>query len=212
MKISSSAAYLLTPNSAATFSDGVSYTEPTDNLFNKVYSCGGNLWYIRKNTDKSNKLANDASSATLSEDAKYVYYINKGELKVLKVSHGDSASDKAKVLAEDISNYVVTSDRKKVYYVSDGSLYAVNGKTGKGKKTVANDGVSSDLAINAKDVVYYYMEGDVYASKNGGKGKKVVSDASYLENSENGIVYVYTDDTIYATKGAKKPSKIFTAD
>ena len=212
VKISSSQAQPILPNSCENFSDGITYTVPTDNLFNKVYSCDGNIWYIRKNTDKSVKLANDASSVTLSEDAKYVYYVNKGELKVLKVSHGDNASDKAKVLAEDISNYVVTSDCKKVYYVSDGSLYAVNGKTGKGKKTVANEDVAASLAINAKDVVYYYMDGDVYASKNGSKGKKVVSDAVYFETTANGIVYVSTEDTLFATKGAKKPAKIYTKD
>lgn len=213
VKIASSSASLLLPDSSEFFSNNSGYrTAPTDNLFNKVYSCGGNLWFIRKNADKSEKLANDASSVTLSEDAKLVYYINKGELKVLKVKHGDNASDKAKVLCdESVSNYVVTSDCKKVYYVNGGSLYVVNGKTGKGKKTVANDDVSSILAINAKDVVYYAMEGDVYATK-GGKGKKVVSDAEGMDQTANGIVYIVTDDTVYATKGPKKPSKIFTAE
>ncbi len=211
VKISSSSAYVVLPNSSENFSNGGdSRTVPTKDLFNKVYSCDGNLWFIRKNADKSVKLANDASSVTLSEDAKLVYYINKGELKVLKVKHGDNASDKATVLCdEDVSNYIVTSDCKKVYYVNDGSLYAVNGKTGKGKKTIANDDVSSILAINAKDVVYYAMEGDVYATK-GGKGKKVVSDAEYMENTGNGIVYIATEDAIYATNGAKKPRKIFS--
>lgn len=213
VKIASSSASLLIPESSSYFYNGGNYaTCPTDDLFNKVYSCDGNLWFIRKNADKSVKLANDASGVTLSEDAKLVYYINKGELKVLKVKHGDNASDKAKVLCdEEVSNYVVTSDCKKVYYVNDGSLYVVNGKTGKGKKTIANDDVSSRLAINGKDVVYYAMEGDVYATT-GRKGKKVVSDAEGMENTANGIVYIVTDDTIYATKGAKKPSKIFTID
>lgn len=213
VKIASSNAYVLVPNSSEYFYNGNDYvTVPTDNLYNKVYSCEGNVWFIRKNTDKSEKLVNDAYALTLSEDAKFVYYYKDDELCVLKVSHGDRASDKAKVLAEDISDYVVTSDGKKVYYVSDGSLYCVNGKNGKGKKTVANDDVSSSLYINRKDVVYYEMEGDAYASKNGGKGKKVVSDVEDIEGTANGIVYIYTDDSLYATKGAKKPSKIFTAD
>ncbi len=213
VKVSSSSASLVLPESSAYFNNYSGYrTAPTDDLFNKVYTCDGNLWFIRKNADKSVKLANDASAVTLSEDAKLVYYINKGELKVLKVKHGDNASDKAKVLCDDsVSNYVVTSDCKKVYYVSDGSLYSVNGKTGKGKKTIANDDVSTTLAINAKDVVYYVMEGDVYATT-GGKGKKVISDAESLFNTNNGVVYISTDDTVYATKGAKKPSKIFTID
>lgn len=212
VKVASSSASLVLPNSSEMFYAGDTRTAPTKDLFNKVYSCDGNLWLIRKNTNKSVKLANDASGVTLSEDAKLVYYINKGELKVLKVKHGDNASDKAKVLCdENVSNYVVTSDCKKVYYVNDGSLYVVNGKTGKGKKTIANDDVSTQLAINAKDVVYYAMEGDVYATT-GGKGKKVVSDAEYMEGTANGIVYISTEDTIYATKGPKKPSKLHTMD
>jgi hypothetical protein len=212
VKIASSAATLITPDSASYFNNGSGYaTAPTKDLFNKVYRCDGNLWLIRKNADKSVKLANDVSSVTLSEDAKLVYYINKGELKVLKIKHGDNASDKAKVLCDDsVTNYVVTSDCKKVYYISEGSLYVVNGMTGKGKKTVANDDVSGSLAINAKDIVYYEVEGDVYATKNGSKGKKVLSDADIAMQAENGIVYFANEDAIFVTKGAKKPTKVFS--
>lgn len=215
-KIASSIAYPLLPNSSRGFTTDFTYTAPTDNLYNKVYVCqgdsGSNVWYIRKNSDRSVKLVNSVSNVTLSEDAKLVYYVDDGELKVLTVSKGDNASDKAKVLAEDVDNYVVASDCKKLYYTCDESLYCVNAKTGKGKKTVANDEVSSRLYINAKDVVYYIMDGDAYATKNGSKGKKVVSDATSLYDTANGIVYVESDGTIYATKGAKKPTKIFTAD
>ena len=213
VKIASTNAYVLIPNSSEYFySSNSCLTAPTDNLYNKVYSCNGDVWYIRKNVNKNEKLVNDAYGLTLSEDGERVYYYKDDELCVLQVKHGDNASDKAKVLAEDITDYVVTSDGKKVYYISDDSVYCVNAKNGKGKKTVANDDVESYLYINAKDVVYYIMEGDAYASKNGSKGKKVVSDAEDIDATANGIVYIETDDTIFATKGAKKPSKIHTTD
>ena len=215
-KIASSVATPVLPGSVEAYSNSYSKTVPTDNLYNKVYTCrtdsGYNVWYIRKNTDNSVKLVNGVSNVTLSEDAKLVYYVDDGELKVLTVKKGDNASDKAKVLAEDVDSYVVTSDCKKLYYTSDNALYCVNGKTGKGKKTVANDEVSSSLYINGKDVVYYIKDGDAYATKNGSKGKKVVSDATGLSDTANGIVYVETADAIYATSGAKKPSKILTTD
>ena len=215
-KIASSMAVPLTPNSCEPYSYGRASTIPTDNLYNKVYVCstesGNNIWYIRKNTDKSVKLVNGVSNAVLSEDGDKVYYVDDNELKVLKISKGDNASDKAKLLAEDVDNFVITSDGKKVYYTSDNSLYCVNAKNGKGKKTIANDDVKSRLYINGKDVVYYIMEGDLYASKNGSKGKKVLSDVDSVNATANGIVYVSTDDAYYATKGAKKPSKIWTQD
>lgn len=215
-KIASSIAAPLLPRSVQAFTTGSTATIPTDNLYNKVYTCqgdsGNNVWFIRKNSENSVKLVNNVSSVTLSEDAKLVYYVDDGELKVLTVSKGDNASDKAKVLAEDVDSYVVTSDCRKLYYTSDESLYCVNAKTGKGKKTVANDEVSSGLYINAKNVVYYIMDGDAYATKNGSKGKKVVSDASRLSGTSNGVVYVLSDGDIYATKGAKRPTKIFSEE
>lgn len=215
-KIASSVASPLLPSSVEVFSSGYTATIPTDNLYNKVYTCqgesGSNVWFIRKNADKSVKLVNNVSRVTLSEDAKLVYYVDDGELKVLTVSKGDNASDKARVLAEDVDSYVVTSNCKKLYYTADDALYCINAKTGKSKKTVANDEVSSGLYINGKDVVYYIMDGDAYATKNGSKGKKVVTDADGLYDTANGIVYIESDGTIYATKGAKKPTKIFTED
>ena len=138
--------------------------------------------------------------------------VTKEELKVLVVKKGDRAADKAVVLAEDVEDYVVTSNGKKLYYLSDKAVYCVNAKNGKGKKTVASDEVSSSLYINGKDVVYFIKDGDAYATKNGGKAKKVVSDATRLAYTANGIVYVHTEDDIFATAGAKKPTKVFSKD
>jgi hypothetical protein len=149
----------------------------------------------------------------LDESAKYLYYINKDEdLKMLKISHGDRAADKAKLIAEDVENFVVTSDRSKVYYISEDALYCVNGKNGKSKKTIANEDVGHSLALNQSDVCYYYVEGDIYASSNGGKGTLVVAEVENMDVSPNGIVYIETEDVMYASKTAKKPTKIFSED
>ena len=216
-KIASSIAIPLLPESAFLYTTTFTATVPTDNLYNKVYICQGegglsNIWLIRKNSNMSIKLVNKVSNITLSEDATLVYYVDEGELKVLTVKKGDNAADEARVLAEDIDSYIVTSDCKKLYYTTDGALYCINAKTGGGKKTVANDEVSSGLYINANDVVYYIKDGDAYASKNGSKGKKVVADAISLGETGNGIVFVYTDGEIYATSGAKKPAKVFSEE
>ncbi len=223
VKVSSSFAIPLCPSGSDYYSANIpgnesnSRTVPAANLYNKVYLCYAdgqtNAWYLRKNTDKSAKLANNISNPTLDESGKYLYYINKdGDLNVLQVKHGDSASDKAKQLASDVSNYVVTSNRSKVYYVSEKSLYSCNGKTGSGKRTIASEDVSSTLVINRKDVVYYIMDGDVYACSNGRKGSKVVADGKYLYDAPNGVVCVETDDAIFATQGKKSLTKVYESN
>lgn len=217
VKISSSSASLVIPESSQNFGSGDVQTYPTDNLYNKVYRCFKdlqyNLWLIKKNVDNNKRLANNAYSVTLDESAEFVYYRDKdGDLKVLKISHGDRASDKAKLIAEDVESYVVTSDRKRVYFISEDSLFSVNGKNGKSKKTIANENVGSSLVLNQKDICYYTVDGDVYACSNGKKGKMVIAEAMILQSSPNGIVYFVTEDTMYATKTAKKPAKIYTVE
>lgn len=216
VKISSSYAVPLYPNSSEVFDNDHAATFPAEDLYNKVYSCykdgQTNLWLIKKNVDNSKKLVSNVSGAVLDESAKYVYYGDKDrDLKVLKISHGDRAGDKAKLIAEDVENFVVTSNRSKVYFISDDALYSVNGKTGKGKKTIASENVGYTLVLNQKDICYYYVDSDVYACSNGRRGKVVVADAEDLSASPNGIVYVETEDATYATKTAKKLKKIFTA-
>lgn len=216
VKISSGSARLILAGNSATCDDDNTY--PVEDLYGKVYRCYSdgkyNLWIIKKNTDKSAKLASGVSQYTLDAEAEYVYYLNdESTLKVLKISHGDNASDKAKTIAEDVDNYVVTSDRSRVYFISDNSLYSCSGKNGNGKRVIANDDVSTYyLALNEKDVVYYVMDGDAYACSNGKKGTKVVTDCEGLIGYYNGVVYVVSDDTIYATTGAKKVTKILTME
>ena len=218
VRISSSMAVPMIPTNSVMSENGRGVTVPTETLFNKVYSCYKdgqyNAWFIKKNPDKNSKLASNISSnAVLDQSAEYLYFTDKdSDLKVLKVSHGDRASDKAKLIAEDVKRFVVTSDRAKVYFISEDSLYSCNGKTGKGKKTIANEGLGSTLVLNQKDICYYFVDGDVYACSNGKRGKLVVAEADDMDVSANGIVYVETEDAYFATKTAKKPAKIYTFD
>ena len=212
-KISSGTARLLLSSNSSSCSDGRSTTYPVEDLYKHVYTVYNdgeyNLWNIKKNSDKSAKLASDITSATLDAEAEYVYYVNdKDDLCVLKISHGDKASDKAKTIAEDVDTYVVTSDRKKVYFISDDGLYSCNGKNGKSKKTIASEDVTAHLAINAKDVVYYQLDGDLYACSNGKKGSKVLSDSNGFLAYPNGVVYAADEDWMYITTGAKKLKKL----
>lgn len=214
-KVSSSLATPMVPQGSEIFTQGVVATIPTDTLFNKVYSCFKdgqyNAWVIKKNVDKSSKLASNIDDAVLDASAEYLYYTDKdNDLKMLKISHGDRASDKAKLIAEDVESFVVTSDRKRVYFVSEDSLYSVKGKSGKGKRTIASEDVARTLVLNQDDICYYYVDGDVHACSNGKKGKLVVADAEKLYAYANGVVYVETDDAMYATKTAKKPAKIYS--
>lgn len=213
VKISSSQIRLLIAPNAQTFSGPEARTYPVSNLFDHVYtgsdSNGNNsAWYIRKNTEKSCKLVSNISNVKLDQSAEYLYYIYDGELRVIKISHGDSASEKYKTLGEDVSSYVVTSDRSKVYYLSAGALYSCNGKTGNGKKTVASDDVS-EFTISGKDVVFYSIDGDVYATSNGRKGKKVGSDIQGLFSAPNGMVYAISEDVIYVSTGSKSLKKLY---
>lgn len=213
VKVSSSQIRLLVAPNAQAFTGPESRTYPVKSLFDHVYTgsdSNGNhsAWYIRKNTEKSCKLVSNISNVKLDQSAEYLYYIYDSELRVIKISHGDSASEKYKVLAEDVNSYVVTSDRSKVYYLSAGALYSCNGKTGSGKKTVASDDVS-DFTINGKDVVFYSIDGDVYATSNGRKGKKVASDIQSLISAPNGMVYAVSEDVVYVSNGSKSLKKLY---
>lgn len=202
---------IIAPNASSFYgSDGTTY--PVSNLYNHVYTVtdedSTSVWLIKKNSDKNVKLVSKVSNVQLDETAKYLYYIYDGEeLRMIKISDGEKATERYVELAEDVDTYIVTSDRKLVYYYSDDSLYSVNGKKGGKATVVCNDSIEG-LAINAKDVVYYILDGDLYATKNGKKGSKVISDISYVYSTPNGVVYASSDDAVYASNGSKKPSKL----
>lgn len=216
VKISSSVIRLLIAPNSSVFSDGKHGTYPVKNLYDHAYSGTDSsdnysVWYIRKNTEKSCKLVSNVRNVQLDASAEYLYYIYDGELRVVEISKGDSASEKYKVLGDDVEGYLVTSDRSKVYYYDDDTLYSANGKTGSGKKTVASDVEAID--ISGKDVVFYLTEdGDLYATSNGGKGKKVLSDILYVYAADNECIYAVAEDTVYASTGGKNLKKIYEKD
>lgn len=217
-KICSNAATLLVSSGSRTMTGLRCSTYPVDDLYNHVYAVYNNgatqLWNIQKNENRSAKLANNVYSCKLDADAEYVYYVNDdGDLKMLKISHGENASNREKTIAEDVENFVITSNRKKVYFISDDGLYSCNATNGKSKKTIASEDIDSELVINSKNVVYYIMDGDVYACSNGRKGSKVLSDFDAFESFPNGTVYVLdNDDALYVSTGSKKLKKLHDAD
>lgn len=188
-------------------------TYPVDNLYDHVYRSGDDVWFIRKNSDKSVKLISKASYLTLDSTASYLYYVyDNDELRVIKISDGEKATDKAKTIVdENVSMYVVTSDRDLVYYVYDKELYSANGKKGKNVKHISSDELSdSYLCLSENDTVFYNIDGDLYACSNGKKGTKVLSETE-LGYSINGIVFAYQDDVVWTTK-AKKFKKLITIE
>lgn len=215
-KASSGRLSLIVAPNATSFYDSNATTYPVSNFYDHVYTVSddesSSVWMIKKNADKNIKLVSKVSSVRLDESAEYLYYIyDSEELRVIKISDGEKASDRYVELAEDVDSFMVTSDRKFVYYVSDGTIYSVNGKNGGRSTTVCADDAEG-WAMNGKDVLYYVMDGDLYATSNGKRGSKVLSDISAVTNTRTGVVYAANDDTIYATDGAKKPKKLMDRD
>lgn len=195
------------PNSGAMYADGSTY--PVDNLFDHVYTSNNDgsrsAWIIKKNPDKNVKLASKVSSCTLDESGKYMYYLRNGEeLRVLKLSHGQNAADKSKELADEVDNYVITSNRKLAYYISDDTLYSVNGKKGGRSKTIKSDELGLDMVLNSKDVLFFTVEGEIYACSNGKTAKMVLEDSELLLSTSNGIVFAGSEESLYANKTGKK--------
>lgn len=196
-------------------------TYPVDNLYDHVYRSSDDVWFIRKNSDKSVKLVSKANYLQLDSTASYLYYVYDSEkLRMIKISDGENASEKAiTIVNEMVSTYVVTSDRDFVYYVYDEELYSVNGKNGKNVKKVSNDeldynyyGYEYDLCISGNDTVFYSIDGDLYASSNGKKGTKVLSDGEF-KFVINGYVFATSEDeTIWWTTNSKKFKKLITIE
>lgn len=188
-------------------------TWPVDNLYDHVYRSSDDVWFIRKNSDKSVKLVSKASFLTLDSTASYLYYVyDNEELRMIKISDGEKATDKAKTIVdESVSAYVVTSDRDLVYYVYDKELYSANGKKGKNVKHISNDELSEAyISISENDTVFYVIDGDLYACSNGKKGTKVLSEAE-LGYDRNGFVFAIQDDSLWVTN-AKKFKKLITIE
>ena len=212
---------MITPGNAASFEN----TYPVSDLYNHMYvdtevetiTKNGteinvysyDVWMIKKNADKNQKLVNNASTRPrLDYSADYLYYLDDSEdLYCAKVSHGESAGDKSTKIAEEVDSYQLSPDRKYVYFVSDDTLYSVNGKKGGKTTTVCNDDVSS-YKISTDGVLYYITEGELYATSNGKKGKKLLSDIESITCTSTGITYGESKDTLYVSTGAKKLKKL----
>lgn len=216
-KASSDMLGLIIPKGSASVGSTVtsSVTYPVSSMFDHVYSTDdAEVWMIKKNSAKNEKLVSNASSVQLDQSAEYLYYRYKSdELRMVKISHGDKASEKYVTIIKDDApaSYYVTSDRKLVYFKEKDALYCTNGKKAGIPKEVADD-LESGVTVGANDVAYYILDGDLYASTNGKKGKKIISDAKYVYSSASGNVYAASDDVVYGTTGAKKLKKIVEID
>jgi hypothetical protein len=148
----------------------------------------------------------------MDESGDYIYYTTKkDDLKCVKISMNKNAKSKAKDIAEDVMSYEVTSNRKHVYFINDDEeLMCVNGKKGGKVKEICTDEVSS-IALSKKDVLFYLVkedgdkEGEVFATKNGSKGKLVQDDIARL-GASNFVVFATTEneEDIYISTGSKK--------
>lgn len=200
---------VLTENSFVSYN-----TYPVKNLYDHIYTDGDSVWLIKKNVDKSAKLASKVSSLTLDSTASYLYYIHDSkELRMVKIKDGEKALDKARTIVDkDIDSYVVASDRSFVYYIHDNELHCVNGKNGKNDKSISRDDVDTySLAISESDTVYYIMDGDLYACSNGKKSTKVLNDCDYAREIF-GTIFAVSDNTLYATRTSKKLKKFMEVE
>lgn len=202
---------MMTPDSAGY----VRYTYPVANLYGQVYSVdadtGYDLYMIKKG-GKENKLVDGGYDFTMDESGDYIYYTTKkDDLKCVKISMNKNAKSKAKDIAEDVMSYEVTSNRKHVYFINDDEeLMCVNGKKGGKVKEICTDEVST-IALSKKDVLFYLVkedddkEGEVFATKNGSKGKLVQDDIARL-GASNFVVFATTEngEDIYISTGSKK--------
>lgn len=221
VRASSKSVYMITPGNAGNFKN----TYPVSDLYNHVYvdteievsikdfteitTYSYDAWMIKKNSDKNQKLINNATGyPRMDFSGEYLYYLYDGdELRCAKISDGEKATDKYVKIAEDVDSYTVSPDRKFVYFSSDDTLYSVNGKKG-GKTTTVCDDEVTDMSMSTKGVLYYITEGELYATSNGKKGTKLLSDIESVTSYVNGVTIAESKEAMYVSTGSKKLKKL----
>ncbi len=212
VKLASDSVYLITPNHSYTYETNAnSEFLPIDTLFGHVYSSGDAAYLSHKKESKNIKLVK-GFNFTLDDSGKYLYYMDKTDLMVLKISKGEKAEDKAKLIAEDVIDYRITSNRKFAYFIDeDGELSVANGKKGGKIKKISNDELDSPyFTIDSKDIVYYTCDDSVYAAKGKKAGKEIIDEAEIY--NYGGSVYFEDEDDLYTARGTKSPKKLISLD
>ena len=206
--------YLVTAGNSQSTSDGNSITLPVTTLFNHIYTCSDgeatSAWLIRRDADKSEKIATRVSGCSLDASAKYLYFIqDHSKLCMMNVENGIS---KIHILAENADNYAVTGNRKRVYYVNEGSIFCTSGRKSTDSKLIFPDFTGYNLVVGPSNTLYFQNDTDVYAYKNGKHANHIIENASSLYNSSNNIVYIISENGVYIANSKKQPIKILGTD
>ena len=178
-------------------------------LKNALVYADGAVYRLGKNSDASVRISR-VSSYMLSQDGKTLVFSNnsnlyratnlKKELDSEPLNRGDE---------KEVLRSAFSRDGKKVYYVTqDGDLMYVKGKS-KPKKVTSD--VSSIYMSFDNATCFMVKDGELYASKNGGKANKVkgLSDEVNSVSVSANSVIVQTDDAYYRCTGGTKFTKLF---
>lgn len=178
-------------------------------LKNALVYADGSIYRLGKNSDASVRISR-VSSYLLSQDGKTLIFSNNSN--IYRATNLKKESDSEPLNRGDEKEVYRTAfgrDGKKVYYVTeDGDLMYVKGKS-KPKKVTSD--VSSIYMGFDNATCFMVKDGELYASKNGGKANKVkglndeVSSVSVTANS----VIVQTEDAYYRCTGGSKFTKLF---
>ncbi len=189
-------------------------TYPVSDLYDHVYSTDDHEAHLITK-DEDITLISKASHMRLDNSGEYLYYCyNFKEVRYVKISQKQDASEKATTILDEFFPFELTADREFIYYQDDSNtLMSVDARKG-GTPTEISDEVDfgSGLAISGNSIVYYVVDGDLFAVSDGKKGSLVLNDVDYVSSSTNGYVYASSDDSIYITTGAKNLTKLLTLD
>lgn len=178
-------------------------------LKNALVYADGSIYRLGKDSDASVRISR-VGSYMLSQDGKTLVFSNNSN--IYRATNLKKESDSEPLNRGDekeVQRTAFSRDGKKVYYVTDdGDLRYVKGK-GKPKKVTSD--VSSIYMSFDNATCFLVKDGELYASKNGGKANKVkglndeVNSVSVTANS----VIVQTDDAYYRCTGGAKFTKLF---
>jgi len=153
---------------------------------------------------EKNSIIKSGSGAVVTDDGKWIYYLDDGSLKRASVTKPDS--DRITVVkSKNLKNgFAVTKDGKQVYYVNpDDELYLKSATDeGDGKKVDA-DVYSQYLQIAGSGRVFYFKDysggtGELFSASGSKKSGIIKSDVSmFLAGSSSVFYLIETDDYVY---------------
>ena len=204
----------ITMNSFVISPDGktVAYTEGESDDF---------ALYTNNAKGKSDKLSKGCVPLGISDDAKYVYYYDVEDDKMLvKTSKNDE------VLAKDVSassyyssglRYTFNADHTQIIYTVENKSYiSINGgekqKIGSSIVQIGNEYMVGGSTSNILDFTKQYVldySGDLFFIDKKGEAEEIASDITEIRLTDSGdVIYVLDDsDILYRGKGEGKDSQ-----